>query len=212
MTISDIIKRVRVVIDDVGGLSDTFTSETDDALEQFVDLALALMSTQDGVEATPKEDVETNVATFKRPDGQYYTEVIQPEDFLKFISLELVGWKMPVYTLIPVSSPLFAVQYSPAKGVANGVHSPIAFITNDKIKKIIAHPAPARATGSSATEYSLRYIPTLSISNLDDKYSGALTYYAAALYHESVNEAALAKDEMAIAQNMIVNEKAKNEN
>lgn len=70
------------------------------------------------------------------------------------------------------------------------------------MRSIIAHAVKEQGG------YSLRYIPTPSISengeiNLHNKYAGALAYYAAGLYHISINENAGAESEFAIARSLI---------
>jgi hypothetical protein len=213
MTISEIIKRVRVVIDDAAVTTDSFTTETDAALTEFVKLALELLAARDGVEAKPTTLTSTAAVSYlSRNDGLYYAAIAVPDNYVRFVSVKLSEWKMPQYDLLPTSSPLYALQNSYAKGVANGPKMPVAFITRDRERRILAHALKT----SSGASYELKYIPALEIGSdgsipLADRYSGALTYYAAALYHESVNESALAKEEMAIAQSMIISESEKSE-
>jgi hypothetical protein len=194
-----IIALVRTLINDAACEDDTFTEETDAALQDFLSLALQLLARKPGVEATPADQTEDSKVVFsQRPDGLWAAEIRMPDNLLRFVSVWLEGWSYPVARLFPDNSPAFMAQYTTAKGVANGPYNPMAFVGGDRNRIITAHAVKTQGT------YRLRYIPTLTLAEdgtipLPEKYASSLAYYTAALYHESVGERQLSEDEMTIA-------------
>jgi hypothetical protein len=208
MTAAEVLKTVRTIINDAATEGDSFSAETDAALREFLVLALGLLSAE-GVAATPTTVTKYDSANFRtRPDGLLYVEIPLPDDFLRFISVQLGGWPYPVTRLYPDDGPLFQAQYSAATGVGNGPSLPIAFLSGDTTRSVIAHAV------ALASSYTLKYVPLLSVAsdgtvNLRERYAGALAYFTAALYHNSVEDRQLAELELGIARGMAA--KAKKE-
>jgi hypothetical protein len=191
MTAAEVLKTVRTIINDAATEGDSFSAETDAALREFLVLALGLLSAE-GVDATPTTVTKYDSANFRtRPDGLLYVEIPLPDDFLRFISVQLGGWPYPVTRLYPDGSSL-----------------PVAFLSGDTTRSVIAHAV------TSASSYTLKYVPLLSVAsdgtvNLRERYAGALAYFTAALYHNSVEDRQLAELELGIARGMAA--KAKKE-
>lgn len=201
--VEDILKTLRVIINESATEEDSFTIETDEALKEFVRLALLALMNDEGVMAEASEMTDLSSISFeRRPDGLFFANIRIPADYIRLVSVNLTGWRYPVTMLHPDNSPLYSAQYSSAPGVGNGPAMPVAFVTGDTMRFIIAHAVKEQGG------YILRYIPTPSISengeiNLHNKYAGALAYYAAGLYHISINENAGAESEFAIARSLI---------
>jgi hypothetical protein len=116
-----------------------------------------------------------------------YAVIQPPADFLRPVSLELQGWVSPVFLFPPASGSSFLAQYSSATGIGAGPNSPVAFVSPNSKKFIIAHAV------KEAGSYTLTYMPVPEIGedgSLDtpDRYREALAYTASALYLQSVNE------------------------
>lgn len=201
--VKDILKTLRTIINESATEEDSFTIETDEALKEFIRLALLALMNDEGVMTEASEMTDSSSISFeKRPDGLFFAYIKIPADYIRLVSVNLTGWRYPVTMLYPDNSPLYSAQYSSAPGVGNGPSIPVAFITNDTMRSIIAHAVKEQGG------YSLRYIPTPSISengeiNFHNKYAGALAYYAAGLYHISINENIGAESEFAIARSLI---------
>lgn len=200
MELKDVLKTVRTLINDADVEDDSFSKETDAALEEFVRIALRMLSQTDHIAATPTV-LQTGATWIARPDGLLCAEIAMPSDMICFVSVKLDEWPYRVTHLLPDSSPSYAAQYTTVKGLGNGPHNPIAFYGGDTQRIITAHAAV------SERNFELCYIPVLDITSqgnipLPDKYDKALAYITAALYHESRGEKDLAETELSIGHQL----------
>lgn len=138
--VKDILKTLRTIINESATEEDSFTIETDEALKEFIRLALLALMNDEGVMAEASEMTDSSSISFeKRPDGLFFAYIKIPADYIRLVSVNLTGWRYPVTMLYPDNSPLYSAQYSSAPGVGNGPSIPVAFITNDTMRSIIAH-------------------------------------------------------------------------
>lgn len=189
MNVTDIIANVRIIINEaLPAETDDFTRETDEAIRFFIRAAMAQIASSPTYRDTPVKLTDAgNVAFEERPDGYLYAVISPPADFLRPVSVFLEGWVHPVYTFHSIHSELFRSQYTSAPGVANGPNLPVAFLTKDNYNAVIAHSVTKAGT------YELRYIPVPVLAadgtmSMPDVYKESLSYTAAALYLQSVNE------------------------
>lgn len=189
MKTEEIIPRVRVIINESASTCpDSFTVETDNALEQFILEAMsqiASMPGYDGQIAVQNNSESISFAT--RPDGLKYASIKANEDALRTISVWLEGWSYPVYEFLPASGTKFLAQYSSVPGIGSGKNAPVVFTTNDRDAKIIAHAVQKEGN------YEVRYISKPQPDENGNilfpvKYSEALAYTAAGLYLQSIRE------------------------
>lgn len=197
--VSDIIKLVRSIINEAATPGDSFTEESDEMLLDFIRTSLRKLSEEESVLAEVSEVSEEELSTFsQRPDGNFYAEIRLPDDYLRFVSVKLDGWQRSVSILHPDNVSLYSAQYSSAPGIGNGPASPVAFMTSDTERAIIAHSV------QSAAGYTLRYVPYPSISedgtvNMAGRYLHPIAYMTASLYHLSINAPDSAQQEMEMA-------------
>ena len=191
MNIAQLIPNIRHIINDSNIDTDTFTEETNQALKYFIQAAVEQVASMPGyiggtVTCTDSNSVKYN----QRPDGLTFAEISVPSDFLKPVSLILKGWVLPVFEFFPAKGTAFRAQYNERKGIANGPHSPIAFISGDSNKTIIAH---AVNTSMEPLSYELTYLPIPNINedgsiSMMAQYDKVVEYTAASLYLQSINE------------------------
>lgn len=193
MQIAEIVTQVRNIINEMATQGDSFSQETDEAIKAFVSTAARQVASLPGYVADPKVISEGETTNFlTRPDGLYFLRLSLPDDCLRPISLNIVGWVTPVYVFHPVTDRRFLAQYSSAPGIGNGPSSPIAFITADNGTYILAHAVKERS------DYTLRYMAVPAIAadgtiGMPDKYTDALAYTTAGLYMQSVDDFTKAK-------------------
>lgn len=193
MNTADLIPFIRHIINEAAIAGDQFSNETDTAIKAFIRAAMTQLAVMPAYQGTPSEITDTSRITFsKRPDGLFYATIKPGSDFLRPVSVNLEGWVRPVLDFQPATGVLFLKQYSSALGIGSGPHSPVAFITKDDQNLIIAHAVKEQKG------YSLRYIPVPEIAAdgsvpVPECYREALSYTAAALYMQSINELSGAK-------------------
>lgn len=194
MNITDIIKDVRIVINEAVVEGDSFSAETDKAIENFIRAALTHLASMPSYQG-PTEDLKStdSIKVSNRPDGMYYATIQLPGNCIRPVSLEMKGWARPVFSFPVAMGSTFLSQYASVQGLGAGPNSPVAFLDLNG-KNIIAHAF----TGSSVTEYTLSYIPVPQVDadgtlDVPERYKDALIYTASALYLQSVNEYDAAK-------------------
>lgn len=208
MNVTDLIPKVRMIINEIATAEDTFSEEVDVTLRQFLQSAMVQIAAMPFFRGKPAILTEEGSVTWQqRPDGLYYATIKCGEDFLRPLSVILAGWVRPVHGFLSVTNSLFLAQYSSAPGIGNGPSSPVAFIAKDPDTCIIAHASPEEGT------CELRYIPVPKIGedgelDMPDIYRDALAYTASGLYLQSVNEydAAKAAFDTAAAQLETINQ------
>lgn len=203
MNVTDLIPQVRIVINEMATVEDTFTAEVDTALRQFLQTAMVQIASMPLYRGTPATLTgDSSVTWQKRPDGLFYATIKCGEDFLRPLSVILAGWVRPAHVFLPVNGRKFLAQYSSAPGIGNGPASPVAFIAKDPDTRIIAHASKTEGT------CELRYIPVPRIGtdgtlDVPDIYRDALVYTASGLYLQSVNEYDAAKAAFDTAASLI---------
>lgn len=193
MKTTDLIPFIRHIINELSVSGDTFSDETDMAIEDFISAAMTQLAAMPAYQGASSVLSDTSHVTFSpRPDG-FYCAIIKPsEDFLRPVSVNLEGWVRPVYHFLPAIGSQFLKEYSSAPGIGSGPNSPTAYLTKDGQQLIIAHAV------SKPGDYNLRYIavPQIAVDltiPVPSCYREALAYTAAALYMQSINEYDAAK-------------------
>lgn len=70
--VKDILKTLRTIINESATEEDSFTIETDEALKEFIRLALLALMNDEGVMAEASEMTDSSSISFeKRPDGLF---------------------------------------------------------------------------------------------------------------------------------------------
>lgn len=206
MKVIDIVSQVRNIINELSTEGDSFSEETDEAIKSFIKTAARQIASLPKYIAEPTSKVGEDANSFvSRPDGLFYLRLEMPQDCLRPVSLDVVGWDTPVYEFHLVTDNRFLAQYSSAPGIGNGPSLPIAFISNDNGSYIIAHASLKSA------KYTFKYISDPSIGadgtiGMPDKYADVLAYTTAGLYLQSSDDYNKAKSAFdtagALLQNM----------
>ena len=193
MNVQDLIPLIRHIVNEASVPDDPFTAETDEAIKDFIRSAMVQLAAMPSYQGTPTIlQGQEHVIFSARPDGLYYAVIRIPEDFLRPVSVNMEGWVRPVYEFLPASGTPFLQQYSSVPGIGAGPSSPVAFITTDGEKLVVAHAV------KKAGDCNLRYISVPEIGPDDaitvpGVYREVLAYTAAALYMQSINEYDAAK-------------------
>lgn len=189
MRTEDIIPRVRVIVNEaMGSCTDSFAAETDRALDYFIEAGMKQLASMPGFEgecAVLNEVDDIQYAT--RPDGLVYATIKASKDTLRLVSVWLEGWPYPVYNFLPAAGSEFLAQYSSVPGIGNSENSPKVFLSSIDENTIIAHSVKKEG------KYEVKYIPVPQPKEDGDipfplKYLEALSYTAAGLYLQSINE------------------------
>lgn len=205
MKVEEIIFQVRNIINELATEGDSFSGETDNSIQEFIKTAARQIASLPKYMADPTTMEGENAENFiTRPDGLHYLRLKMPEECLRPVSLDVIGWDTPVYVFHPVTDKRFLAQYSAAPGIGNGPASPIAFTTNDNGAYIIAHAVNDKA------KYSLKYIAAPQINGdgtiaMSDKYADILAYTTAGLYLQSTDDFSKAKAAFDTAGSLIQN-------
>ena len=193
MKTTDLIPFIRHIINELSVSGDTFSDETDKAIEDFIRAAMTQLAAMPAYQGASTLLADTSSVTFSpRPDGLYCAIIKVPEDFLRPVSVNLEGWVRPVYHFLPAIGSQVLREYSSAPGIGSGPNSPSAYITKDAQQIIVAHAV------SKPGDYNLRYVAVPQIAAdltipVPSCYREALAYTAAALYMQSINEYDAAK-------------------
>ena len=101
--VKDILKTLRTIINESATEEDSFTIETDEALKEFIRLALLALMNDEGVMAEASEMTDSSSISFeKRPDGLFFAYIKIPADYIRLVSVNLTGWRL---SLIHISEP-----------------------------------------------------------------------------------------------------------
>lgn len=202
---------VRNIVNELSTTGDDFSTMIDDALISFVSAAAPLLAVEvPSVYQQTKSISHTsseNDCFYTRPDGRTVARVPVPEDFCRFISFFADGWSTPVGTLRSQASPLYASQLSSSPGVGSGSASPSVFLV-EKFEDGILSSFIEGHSLPSPSAFTLSYTPVPQANetqvDLDARLSGALAYYTASLYLQSINDVNGSKAAFDMAQNLIV--------
>ena len=94
--VKDILKTLRTIINESATEEDSFTIETDEALKEFIRLALLALMNDEGVMAEASEMTDSSSISFeKRPDGLFFAYIKIPADYIRLVSVNLTGWRYP---------------------------------------------------------------------------------------------------------------------
>lgn len=152
--VKDILKTLRTIINESATEEDSFTIETDEALKEFIRLALLALMNDEGVMAEASEMTDSSSISFeKRPDGLFFAYIKIPADYIRLVSVNLTGWRYPVTMLYPDNSPLYSAQYSSAPGVGNGPLN-TGSIHHQRYHEVNHCPCSKRTGGIQSQVYS----------------------------------------------------------
>lgn len=198
------LRHVRHILNEYPSIEgDMYEQESDEGLREFLASAMQLLPDDDL--PTAEMNAGKSIEYRQRPDGMYYGVLTLPEDYLRFVSLKLDPWPLPMYIVTPVGGSLWQAQFAEAAGVGNGECMPAVFMGVDSGHTIEAHAVKAsrikevekevtdEETGEKTTVtelevpgYVLRYLALPSVEgdslNISKKSFEPLCYYAAGLY------------------------------
>lgn len=207
----NLLSLVRNAVNEMSTVGDDFSAMVDDALISFVSMAAPMLA----LEVLPVYQQTVSVSYtaadnenfYMRPDGRTVARVPVPENFCRFISFFADGWHSPVGVIRLQNSPLYSSQLSSSPGVGSGSASPSVFLVEKFEDGILSsfiegHSLPAPSA------FTLSYTPVPQVNetqvDLDARLSGALAYYTASLYLQSINDPNGSKAAYDMAQNLIV--------
>lgn len=196
ITKTDIVGKIRTAIDDIAPeTSDSFTTDTDTELWQAVQHAVtSLLISLPLIMLEPKA---MNATATSNTDGSGY--VTLPDDFLRFVVLQLRSWAGPVFDLMEPGSDEAKRQRSLwGRGTPE---KPKAMIDHGSGgKKILKYWSAGKSGGSYDHSISvLNYIPRASVVNdtitcaLKEAAESALINLAASIFFEGKKEAGTAE-------------------
>lgn len=207
----NLLSLVRNAVNEMSTTGDDFSAMVDDALVSFVSMAAPILAQ----EVLPVYQQTVSVSHtaadndnfYTRPDGRTVARVPVPENFCRFISFFAEGWSSPVGILRSQASPLYAGQLSSSPGVGSGSASPSVFLV-EKFEDGILSSFIEGHSLPSPSAFTLSYTPVPQVNetqvDLDARLSGALAYYTASLYLQSINDVNGSKAAFDMAQNLIV--------
>lgn len=206
-----LLKLVRAAVNEFSTEADSFSEMVDDMLVSFISMAAPMLA----VEVLPAYMMTSSVTYakeeadifFTRPDGRTIVRIPVPEDFCRFVSFNAEGWSAPAGVLHSSLTSFYQSQYSSSPGIGSGSAVPAVFLKEHfdggELRNYIeAHSleAPAACTMS--------YVCTPAVNDIqvdmDARLSGALAYYTASLYLQSINDPNGSKAAYDMAQNLIV--------
>lgn len=206
-----LLSLVRNAVNEMSTNGDDFSTMVDDALVSFVSMAAPILAQ----EVLPVYQQTVSVSHtaadndnfYTRPDGRTVARVPVPENFCRFISFFAEGWSSPVGILRSQASPLYASQLSSSPGVGSGSASPSVFLVEKFEDGILSSFIEGHSLPSTSA-FTLSYTPVPQVNetqvDLDARLSGALVYYTASLYLQSINDVNGSKAAFDMAQNLIV--------
>lgn len=207
----NLLSLVRNAVNEMSTTGDDFSTMVDDALVSFVSMAAPILAQ----EVLPVYQQTVSVSHtaadndnfYTRPDGRTVARVPVPENFCRFISFFAEGWSSPVGILRSQASPLYASQLSSSPGVGSGSASPSVFLVEKFEDGILSSFIEGHSLPSTSA-FTLSYTPVPQVNetqvDLDARLSGALVYYTASLYLQSINDVNGSKAAFDMAQNLIV--------
>lgn len=207
----NLLSLVRNAVNEMSTTGDDFSAMVDDALVSFVSMAAPILAQ----EVLPVYQQTVSVSHtaadndnfYTRPDGRTVARVPVPENFCRFISFFAEGWSSPVGILRSQASPLYASQLSSSPGVGSGSASPSVFLVEKFEDGILSSFIEGHSLPSTSA-FTLSYTPVPQVNetqvDLDARLSGALVYYTASLYLQSINDVNGSKAAFDMAQNLIV--------
>lgn len=207
----NLLSLVRNAVNEMSTTGDDFSAMVDDALVSFVSMAAPILAQ----EVLPVYQQTVSVSHtaadndnfYTRPDGRTVARVPVPENFCRFISFLAEGWSSPVGILRSQASPLYASQLSSSPGVGSGSASPSVFLV-EKFEDGLLSSFIEGHSLPSPSAFTLSYTPVPQVNetqvDLDARLSGALAYYTASLYLQSINDVNGSKAAFDMAQNLIV--------
>ena len=207
----NLLSLVRNAVNEMSTTGDDFSTMVDDALISFVSTAAPMLAME--VRAVYQQTVSVshtaadNDNFYKRRDGRTVARVPVPENFCRFISFFAEGWSSPVGIIHSQNSPLYASQLSSSPGVGSGSAAPSVFLVEKFEDGILSsfiegHSLPAPSA------FTLSYTPVPQVNetqiDMDGRLSGALAYYTASLYLQSINDVNGSKNAFDMARELIV--------
>ena len=141
-----VLGQVRHILNEYPAILDEYENETSESLKAFLGAALRMLVNDLNpvyVGSPVVQDAQEKITYKQRPDGLYYGVIAMPEDYLRFVSLKLDPWAMPVVEAHPVGTSLWLSQFSAAAGVGNGEAMPAVFVSLDYQRALEAHAVKA---------------------------------------------------------------------
>lgn len=207
----NLLTLVRNAVNEMSTVGDDFSTMVDDALISFVSVAAPVLAME--VPAVYQQtvslshDAADNDNFYKRPDGRTVARVAIPENFCRFISFYAKDWNAPVGIIHSQNSPLYAGQFSSSPGVGSGSVSPAVFLVQKFENGILSSFIEGHSLASPSA-FTLSYTPVPQVNeiqvDLDARLSGALAYYTASLYLQSINDVNGSKNAFDMARELIV--------
>lgn len=206
-----LLKLVRAAVNELSTETDSFSDMVDDMLVSFIEMAAPMLA----VEVLPAYMITSSITYVKeeaknffiRPDGRTAVRVPAPDDFCRFISFNAEGWHTPAGVLHSPLTSFYQSQYSSSPGIGSGSASPAVFLTSHFDGTELHNYIEAHSLEGPAN-CNLLYVPTPEVNsnqvNMDARLSGALAYYTASLYLQSINDPNGSKAAYDMAQNLIV--------
>lgn len=207
----NLLSLVRNAVNEMSTTGDDFSAMVDDALVSFVSMAAPILAQ----EVLPVYQQTVSVSHtaadndnfYTRPDGRTVARVPVPENFCRFISFFAEGWSSPVGILRSQASTLYGSQLLSSPGVGSGSASPSVFLV-EKFEDGLLSSFIEGHSLPSPSAFTLSYTPVPQVNktqvDLDARLSGALAYYTASLYLQSINDVNGSKAAFDMAQNLIV--------
>lgn len=206
-----LLSLVRNAVNEMSTTGDDFSTMVNNTLVSFVSMAAPMLA----LEVLPVYQQTVSVSHtatdndnfYTRPDGRTVARVPVPENFCRFISFFAEGWSSPVGILRSQASPLYASQLSSSPGVGSGPALPSVFLV-EKFEDGVLSSFIEGHSLPSPSAFTLSYTPVPQVNetqvDLDARLSGALAYYTASLYLQSINDVNGSKAAFDMAQNLIV--------
>lgn len=207
----NLLSLVRNAVNEMSTTGDDFSTMVDDALISFVSTAAPMLAME--VPAVYQQTVSVSHFSvdkdnyYTRPDGRTVARVPVPENFCRFISFFAEGWSSPVGIIHSQNSPLYASQLSSSPGVGSGSASPSVFLV-EKFEDGVLSSFIEGHSLASPSAFTLSYTPVPQVNetqiDMDARLSGALAYYTASLYLQSINDVNGSKNAFDVARELIV--------
>lgn len=106
-----------------------------------------------------------------------YALVECPEDFLRFLSLQLAAWKRPVYELTDPRTDLYRLQFNSRS--ASDTYNPVVVLTPNSTGATGKQALQAFPGGDSPTIASFEYVGTTAPENMPDELLDAMLWETA---------------------------------
>lgn len=207
----NVIQLVRQAINEFATEGDELSTEITSSILDFIRIAAPVVVMDVSVvyhtckSVAFEKTVKDNY--FQRPDGMTAIKIPLPQDFCRFVSVKADTWLYTVTILMSDGNAGFALNYSVIPGIGNGPSSPAVFLTTEVGESgelssyIVGHSM------ADVENFILSYIASPEVGeteiHMDERLSGALAYYAAGLYLQSISDVNGSKAAYDMYQNII---------